>query len=185
MMDFWETKLSPITSIVFLVALIAVEPYYRQTLFDASIPAIIALQSTATPEMVSFMKLVSDIGSLGLIIGVLVISFLFFERSKAFYYTSLFSQIVLIMGIGKIAYHSPRPYMVSDDVQVFGCSTEFGHPSGHSINSMTFCIAILLDFLASCPSAPSESKLITTVICVGTPLLVGFSRLYNGDHSMD
>lgn len=90
---------------------------------------------------------------------------------------------MFVMCLGKLAYHSPRPYMVSDEVQVFGCATEFGHPSGHSINSMTFCIALLLDFLASYPGSPYT--LTACAAAIGTPLLVGFSRLYNGDHSMD
>jgi uncharacterized membrane protein len=48
---------------------------------------------------------------------------------------------------------------------------------------MTFCIALLLDFLATYPGSPNT--LTACAVAVGTPLLVGFSRLYNGDHSMD
>jgi hypothetical protein len=91
MMDFWETKLSPITSLIFLVFLIGTEPYYRQPLFDASIPIIKDLQASATPDMIDFMKWVSLIGAMGLIVGVQIISYLFFERSRAFYYTSLYA----------------------------------------------------------------------------------------------
>ena len=79
-------------------------------------------------------------------------SYLFTERNRAFYYMTFYAEILFIMGIGKMAYHSPRPYMVNDEVKVFGCSTEFGHPSGHSINSMTFCIGLLLDYLTTYPS---------------------------------
>lgn len=143
------------------------------------------LQSTATPDSIAFYKLISDIGATYLSIGVLVLSYLYAERSRAFYYTIHFAVIMFIMSIGKLAYHSPRPYMVSDEVQVFGCSTEFGHPSGHSINSMTFCIGLLLDYLASYPSEPQQNKLIAIAVAIGTPLLVGFSRLFNGDHTMD
>jgi hypothetical protein len=45
---------------------------------------------------------------------VLVLSYLLAERSRAFYYKVLFSMIMFVMCIGKLAYHSPRPYMVSD-----------------------------------------------------------------------
>ena len=84
-----------------------------------------------------------------------------------------------------MAYHSPRPYMVNDSVQVFGCSTEFGHPSGHSINSMTFCIGLLIDYLTSTNTDGIIKKTLISIVAIGTPLLVGFSRLYNGDHTMD
>lgn len=176
---------TPILSIAALLLLIATEPFYRAPLFNASIPIIISFQSTATPESIQFFKTVSDIGALGLIIGVLVISYLFGARNKAFYFMSYYGEIMLVMCIGKMAYHSPRPYMVSDEVQVFGCSTEFGHPSGHSINSMTFCIGLLLDYMVSNPDDSLIKKAIIFVLAIVTPLLVGFSRLYNGDHSMD
>jgi membrane-associated phospholipid phosphatase len=181
-MDF---KITLVQSVVLLVILIATEPFYHQPLFDASIPIIVELQKNATPDQIAFWKLVSDVGASYLTVGVLVLSYLFTERSRAFYYKSVFSMIMFVMCIGKLAYHSPRPYMVSDEVQVFGCSTEFGHPSGHSINSMTFCIALLLDYLATYPDAPQENKLIATAVAFITPLLVGYSRLFNGDHSMD
>ena len=93
--------------------------------------------------------------------------------------------MLFIMGVGKMAYHSPRPYMVSDDVQVFGCSTEYGHPSGHSLNSMAFCIGLLLDRIASHKEDSICLRVLQYIASIGFPLLVGFSRLYNGDHSMD
>ena len=53
---------------------------------------------------------------MGLIMAVLVISYLFASRSRAFYYLTFYAEILFVMGIAKIAYHTPRPYMVNDDV---------------------------------------------------------------------
>ena len=78
-------------------------------------------------------------------------SYVWLDRSKAFYYLTFFGEIMFVMSIGKMWYHSPRPYMVSDEVEVFGCATEYGHPSGHSLNAMTFSIGLLLDRIASSP----------------------------------
>ncbi len=108
--------ITPLLSVFALIFLVTTEPIYQKFLFDLSIPVIVALQSTATPASVAFMKLVSDIGAMGLIIGVLLISYIFWGRAKAFYYLTFYAEILFIMGIGKMAYHSPRPYMVSDDV---------------------------------------------------------------------
>jgi hypothetical protein len=49
-------------------------------------------------------------------IGVILGSFVWLERNKAFYFLTYYGEILFIMGVGKMAYHSPRPYMVSDDV---------------------------------------------------------------------
>jgi membrane-associated phospholipid phosphatase len=147
-----ESLVTWLMAVASLILIVATEPFYREVLFNASIPTIITLQSTATPESIHFFKVVSDVGAIGLTFGVIIASYVWLERNKAFYFLTYFGEIMVIMGIGKMAYHSPRPYMVSDDVQVYGCSTEFGHPSGHSINDMTFCIGFLLDRIASNPN---------------------------------
>lgn len=90
-MDFWETKLSPMMSITVLLLLIATETYYREPLFEMSIPVIKELQSTATPDSIAFMKLVSEIGAIGLIVGVIVLTYIFSERSRSFYYVSIYA----------------------------------------------------------------------------------------------
>ena len=66
---------------VCLLLIILVEPFYRQYLFEASIPIIIMLQASATPELILFFQTVSSIGAMGLIIGVLVISYIWWSRS--------------------------------------------------------------------------------------------------------
>lgn len=90
-------------------------------------------------------------GAFGLILMVVVGSYVWIERERCFYYITFFAGMVYVSNLTKMIYHSPRPYMVSDSVQVFGCSTEFGHPSGHSFTSMIFCIGVLLDRIANYP----------------------------------
>lgn len=103
-----------ILAVVSLILIVSIEPFYRHPLFNASIPTIISLQSSATPASIHFFKLVSDIGAFGLIIAVILGSYVWLERSKAFYFLTYYGEVLVIMGIGKMAYHSPRPYMVSD-----------------------------------------------------------------------
>lgn len=124
-------------------------------------------------------------GAVGLIFGVIISSYVWLDRNKAFYYLTYYGEILVVMGVGKMAYHSPRPYMVSDEIKVNGCSTEFGHPSGHSLNSMTFCIGLLLDRIASAPEENKCVRIFQYIVAITLPIMVGFSRLYNGDHSMD
>ena len=58
---------------------------------------------------------------------------------------------IFIMSIGKMGYHQPRPYMVDDDVEVHGCSKEFGHPSGHSLAAGAMITVVALDYIRSNP----------------------------------
>ena len=44
-----------------------------------------------------------------------------------------------------MAYREPRPFMYSEKIQVFGCSAEYGNPSGHSIFAAAFNSFVFLD----------------------------------------
>jgi membrane-associated phospholipid phosphatase len=53
----------------------------------------------------------------------------------------------LLTNITKTAYHQARPFWDSSDVEdLGGCSTQFGNPSGHSLTSFAFVIAMWLDY---------------------------------------
>jgi hypothetical protein len=53
------------------------------------------------------------------------------------------------------------------------------------MTSMVFSIGALLDRIANYPGDSTCGRFLQYVGAIGFPLLVGFSRLYNGDHSMD
>ena len=46
-----------------------------------------------------------------------------------------------------MGYHSPRPFMVDDDIEPYGCSDKFGHPSGHSLSIASMSTVIALDYI--------------------------------------
>ena len=50
---------------------------------------------------------------------------------------------------------------------------------------MTICISLLLDRIASYPNDRVFLRIIFIIAGICFPLLVGFSRLYNGVHSLD
>jgi membrane-associated phospholipid phosphatase len=72
----------------------------------------------------------------------------------------------------KLAFHWPRPYWYSMDVNSFATETSFGIPSGHSQNS--FAIWGMM--------AASLKKGWGWVVAMLIVFLIGFSRLYLGVH---
>ena len=113
----------------------------------------------------------------------MVISYLFYDRPRAFYYTLAVCMNLYMMSIGKMGYHLPRPYMVKDEIQVFGCSKEFGHPSGHTFSSSAILLTIMWDVLSS--ESDDRKKFLFKFVTIANILLIGFSRLHNGDHTLD
>ncbi len=53
------------------------------------------------------------------------------------------------MNITKMAYHEPRPFMFSEKIEVYGCSAEYGNPSGHSIFAAAFNLFLYFDIFHS------------------------------------
>ncbi len=149
---------------------------------------ILTLQASSTPASIEFFKLVSDIGvSLGfLAIGI---TYIWASRARALYYVILYVLMVFIMCTFKIGYHDPRPYMTDSDVQVYGCSTEFGNPSGHAMTASSVMITIFLDYFFSDPTVYINTKkwvyYLALFLNISFILLSGFSRLYNGVHTLD
>ena len=72
----------------------------------------------------------------------------------------------------KMAFHSPRPFWVSNKVRAFRSETSFGIPSGHSQNAVT-----LWGTWAS-----SMKKRWAWVVAIFIAILIGISRLYLGMH---
>jgi hypothetical protein len=105
-----------IAAISSLLLLVATEPFYREFLFNASITLIVDIQSTATPWSIGFFRTVSDLGTNGIIVSVILGSYFFMERERSFYYMTFFASMMFVSNFTKIIYHSPRPYMVSDSV---------------------------------------------------------------------
>jgi membrane-associated phospholipid phosphatase len=69
----------------------------------------------------------------------------FSTRPRFFYYLAVAAICTLMISYMKIAYHEPRPYMISPDITPISCSKAFGQPSGHSMAASLLAIAGVLD----------------------------------------
>ena len=49
------------------------------------------------------------------------------------------------MGILKLIYADPRPYMVDNSIRAYKCVKEYGNPSGHSSGASALVITLFLD----------------------------------------
>eukprot|EP00347_Sterkiella_histriomuscorum_P007170 403349990 len=130
----------------------------------------------------------------------LIIAFAVLHRARAFYY---FLYVVTVFGIQyilKSIYHSPRPYMTVEDIVPKGCSSSYGHPSGHTLQIAAYLTFIWLDFYHSNECSQTQKSygqqmeqksknmtiyIICTFVTFALPIFMGISRVYVGVHSYD
>ena len=62
----------------------------------------------------------------------------------------------IIISFFKLAYHYPRPWVISSSIIPISCSKEFGNPSGHSSASSLFSIFLILDAFHGTPLRSDE-----------------------------
>ena len=107
-------------------------------------------------------------------------------RARAFYYLLFLTIVGFLMNITKMAYHEPRPFMVTDQITVYGCSAEYGNPSGHSLFAAGFNFFFFLDICHG-GKYKYSSLLYSLLLFVATSLtiLIGFARFYVGVHTLN
>lgn len=138
------------------------------------------LQAGRNPFWDVFFQVMSLLGSwVGFIILGIVL--LIFRRKLCFWYLLSYGFVYLVVGGLKLMGHRPRPYNVSDSIQIIGqAETTYSFPSGHLACAAViavFLMVFLFEYCNSCGSA--------LLLLLGTTLyvvLVCISRMYLGMH---
>ena len=107
-----------------LVLIFLAEMFYRQPLFNYSLTFIKQIQAGASPGQATLWHAYSNVGLYSIQGVPLVISFVIpSERTRCAYYFAVFLVLMVFQNITKLAYHDPRPFWVSQDVQALSCSS--------------------------------------------------------------
>ena len=121
-------------------------------------------------------------------IPILIPLLKFTQRARAFYYIMVVTVMVFIMNVFKLSYHDPRPFWVSSNIKAYGCSMQYGNPSGHSLNSMGIAMTVWLDYnhyaargLVKYSSTAWRIFFLFLALLFG--LSIGYSRVFMGVHS--
>ena len=97
---------------------------------------------------------------------------------------------VFLMCILKLIYSEPRPYMSNPLIRLSECSVEYGNPSGHSLICAFYFFTIIWLYDQNIAIILENGRLnyrrlgliIITILSI---LLVAFSRVYLGVHSLN
>ena len=122
-------------------------------------------------------------------LGPIAVCFMFYkQRHRAFYYFMVYSTLKFMKDVGKLLYHDPRPFWVDSEIDAFQCSTSYGNPSGHALESSGMGLAIYLDYyrhfaVFEGPLSGMTYKVLFLILWFIIVFSIGFTRLYLGQHS--
>jgi undecaprenyl-diphosphatase len=152
--------------------------YQELNLFDSLVIGFIT--AYRTPLTTQAMKLISNFGSVTVLLSVTLLTFYVFYQRKKHFWDSLMVLIALGGGwllndVLKVAFHRPRPELVHL-VQVSG----YSFPSGHAMISVAFYG--FLAYLIWLNYRPSPLRTLASLGLLGLAVLIGLSRIYLGVH---
>ena len=188
--NYKDRKASMIKHFIFLgiwIVLFGLEFIYRQPFFDKSIELQIKLQSKINSTGVFVFEALSLYGNGPPYFLGFLIMFNWRSKGRAFYYATFLSAVSFLMNVTKMAYHEPRPFMVTTEIKVYGCTTEYGNPSGHSLFASAGHFFLFLDICHGRKSLKFSKTLysILLFLTVSLSFLIGFARFYVGVHTIN
>jgi membrane-associated phospholipid phosphatase len=174
--------------ILYFLIVVITEPFYRQSLFDVSIPLIESLQGSE-PKKKVFLQIAEFISTLGnsqTFVPIILLFYNFTNIYKTFVLLNVMFLSTMMISVLKMIYVSPRPYWVSEKIVPFGCEGGWGNPSGHSIASTAFYLSVWHMAFESSYLKPKKglkwASLGFTIILI---IIIMFSRILVGAHALN
>lgn len=167
-----------------LVLILAVEVTFRDYLFNLSFPFIRFIQANITGLAFTILDTYSFLGGGPLYLIVVLCVYCSTLRHIAAPLIFCYVSTLSLNNIAKMLYHEPRPYFVTNDIQNFSCSVEYGNPSGHTMLMGSFSVYICLQYLHE-RSLPQTSYVLGSLTVLALTVSMGFTRLLLGVHSIN
>jgi membrane-associated phospholipid phosphatase len=173
---------------IFVVVIIGTEPIYRNSLFNSSVSFIESIQGY-NAESNAFFKVceyISDLGNSFAFMAIILLFYNFANVYKTFVLVTVLFLSMMLVGLLKMIYASPRPFFVSPIIDIFGCEGGWGNPSGHSFASSAFYLTTW-HILFDCASLRKRIKLkyISLGVTILLILMIMLSRVFVGAHSFN
>ncbi len=130
-----------------LLLIFAAERLYTQPLYDYTVAELKRTYTSDKYEKTFFhvMLTLAYIGEGDNYMYLAILAYLLASKPTAFHFMVYFSVVHLVDKVTKISYRGPRPYWTDSDIIPRGCTSNYGHPSGHTIKAVGFFMFYFLD----------------------------------------
>ena len=180
-----NTLIKFIILLLFVIASVVGELFYRQPLFDESIDFELKWRQNAWGFTKTSYNIITNLGGeYGLILYLIIIYF-FFPLTKSFCFMIGVIACTYLDNIMKLWYHDPRPFWEENKLHS-NCDGGFGNPSGHSfISTFTYLGVYKLLSQTKIVSKNIWVEMTLFVFCVLMIIGIVLSRVILGMHSLD
>lgn len=175
---FWKYAISLLATL--LIITIFLNSLIGENFYLKSLNFMFKAQSGNNFFISTFMNLISVLFSTNFLIALLLVVYICFKRKLAsIVFISNFIINVYMMKILKLCYQEQRPFWYDERIKQleWGCSSQFGNPSGHSWFILLIYEPLIVDFLGAGFLNLGYLLPITAVF------LVPISRMYLGSHA--
>ena len=180
-----NTLIKFIILLLFVIASVVGELFYRQPLFDESIDFELKWRQNAWGFTKTSYNIITNLGGeYGLILYLIIIYF-FFPLTKSFCFMIGVIACTYLDNIMKLWYHDPRPFWEESKLHS-NCDGGFGNPSGHSfISTFTYLGVYKLLSQTKIVSKNIWVEMTLFVFCVLMIIGIVLSRVILGMRSLD
>ena len=179
-----ETEYSIIKVVILFILILTIDCFIRDEVFTASLEIIKHLQQTYRIEWL--LKYVHYLVSAESYVVIFCVSVQAMDLQHSFIIFGAQGFAYVIFSLLKQMIRAPRPFFIDTDIVVDACKyAEFGSPSGHSFAGgiiYTNLTILLLKYYKCSRRTQFFSFTQITVPIIG---ILGFSRIYEGMHSID
>ena len=140
------------------------------------------IQQGSTLFFDTFFKCVTFMGDKLFFVVVFCLLYWCYNKRFAFNFAIGCGVAAVSNSLLKVAFNRPRPYMADSNVVDYVHASGGSFPSGHSTLSAATSALLLCEVYTKKTSIKKYLKIILTAALVVVSLLVGFSRMYLGQH---
>jgi membrane-associated phospholipid phosphatase len=172
--------------IVYIIAIVIAESFYRNPLFNYSLEFQQDFQENSPPSAKYFFLVLTEFGTMPALLPITIFFILFTPLNLAFLLVSLMGFCSYTNNLLKLIYSNPRPFWINEKIKI-DCNTSYGNPSGHSLDSVAIYLGLwhIIVYKINWFKNKVILQILLLVAFIGLIITIILSRLYLGVHSIN